>query len=85
MSDQEYALAALEVCRHAVIAARESAKLASTGPAGARKARAKELAEKLADCIAFVERLSFVCIADAASAAHEARVAGGKGMADQRY
>jgi hypothetical protein len=66
MSAQEGAMLALQACRDAIHGARESARLASAGLAGSRKTRAEDLAE----------RLTFVCLADAASAAHEARVAG---------
>jgi hypothetical protein len=76
MSAQEGAMLALQACRDAIHGARESARLASAGLAGSRKTRAEDLAEKLADAICYCERLTFVCLADAASAAHEARVAG---------
>jgi hypothetical protein len=73
---QDGAMLALQTCQEAVCVARESALSAATGLAGARRTRAEQLAEKLADAICYVERLSFVCLCDAASAAHEARVTG---------
>lgn len=51
-------------CRTALTTARESALSAQTGLAGVRKARAAELAEKIADAIAFADRRCFVVRCD---------------------
>ena len=58
------ALDALHACRESLWAARLGATLAAKGLEGARLARARELSEMVSDCIAFSERLSFVCVAD---------------------
>jgi hypothetical protein len=58
------ALAALHDCRRSLLAARVGAILAADGLDGARLARAQELAEMVADCIAFSERLAFIVTGD---------------------
>jgi hypothetical protein len=59
------ALGALRACRHQIIGARREADLAiNAGLAGARHTRAVELADKLADCQCFVERLAFLVEGD---------------------
>ena len=64
MSISPATISILRECRTALTAARESALFAQSGLAGVRKARAAELAEKIADAIAFVDRLCFVIQCD---------------------
>jgi hypothetical protein len=59
------ALGSLRECRAALLTARQWAESAQTHLAGVRQGRAAELAEKLADDIAFVDRLSFLVEGDA--------------------
>ncbi|OBC00215.1 hypothetical protein A5782_21655 [Mycobacterium sp. 852002-40037_SCH5390672] len=55
----------LRECRRHLTSARESALSAESNlDAGARRARAHELGEKLADCIAYTERLAFIVEGD---------------------
>ena len=58
------ALSALQECRSNIVEARSDATAAAELLADARKARAAELAELLADALAFVERLSFIVEGD---------------------
>lgn len=59
------ALDSLRECRRHLTSARESALSAETNlTAGARRARAHELAEKIADCSAYADRLAFVVTGD---------------------
>ena len=60
----ERGLAALRFCRSDLAAARVDATVAAARLYGARAARADELAEKLADAIAFCERLAFIVEGD---------------------
>lgn len=64
MSISPATISVLRECRTALATARESALSAQTGLAGVRKARAGELAEKIADAIAFADRLCFVVQCD---------------------
>lgn len=64
MSISPATISILRDCRTALTTARESALSAQAGLAGVRKARAAELAEKIADAIAFVDRLCFVIQCD---------------------
>ncbi|OBF09577.1 hypothetical protein [Mycobacterium sp. 852002-10029_SCH5224772] len=64
MSISPATISVLRECRSALTTARESALSAQTGLAGVRKARAAELAEKIADAIAFADRLFFVVQSD---------------------
>ncbi|OBH41683.1 hypothetical protein A5684_11635 [Mycobacterium intracellulare] len=64
MSISPATLSVLRECRTALTTARESALAAQAGLAGVRKARAAELAEKIADAIAFADRLCFVVQCD---------------------
>ncbi|HME14145.1 MAG TPA: hypothetical protein VKG83_01680 [Mycobacterium sp.] len=64
MSDDLLALAALRGTQAQLRAAYADANTAASHLAGARATRAAEMAEKLADCIAFSERLLFICVAD---------------------
>jgi hypothetical protein len=64
MAGSPDALGALRECRTAILAARESAVSARDRLAGVRQARAAELVEKLADDLAFVDRLLFVVEGD---------------------
>jgi hypothetical protein len=64
MSISPATISLLRECRAALSTARESALSAQTDLAGVRKARAAELAEKIADAIAFVDRLCFVVQSD---------------------
>ena len=58
------ALEVLHVCRQNLRAARADALAAAPKLYGTRATRAAELAEKLADCQDYVERLAFVVEAD---------------------
>jgi hypothetical protein len=64
MAGSPDALGALRECRTAILAAHESAVSARDRLAGVRQARAAELVEKLADDLAFVDRLLFVVEGD---------------------
>jgi hypothetical protein len=59
MSTQAEALAALRACRYQIAEARAEVNRAIGGLHGARRTRAVQLADKLADCQLFVERLAF--------------------------
>ena len=60
----ERGLAALRFCRSDLAAARVDATVAAARLYGVRAARADQLAENLADAIAFCERLMFVTEGD---------------------
>ncbi|MBV9353510.1 MAG: hypothetical protein JOZ23_18570 [Mycobacterium sp.] len=60
----ERALAALRSCRSSLLTARRDAAMAAARLYGARAARASDLGEKLADALAFCERLEFVVEGD---------------------
>jgi hypothetical protein len=62
--DLERGLAALRFCRSDLAAARADADVAAARLDGVRAARADELGEKLADAIAFCERLAFIVEGD---------------------
>lgn len=62
--DDALALDALERCRMNLRAAHIDAVTAAARLIGARHLRADELAEKLADALAHVERLSFIVLGD---------------------
>ncbi|TAM72952.1 MAG: hypothetical protein EPN51_01145 [Mycobacterium sp.] len=64
MSMSPATISVLRECRTALTTARESALSAQTDLAGVRTARAAELAEKIADAMAFVDRLCFVVQCD---------------------
>lgn len=64
MAGSPDALGALRECRTALTTAREWAEAARVRLTGVRQARAAELVEKLADDLAFVDRLSFVVEGD---------------------
>lgn len=74
-ADTNAAMAALSGCRAQLRAAHRDVHTAAPHLAGGRRARAAELADKIADCIAFAERLAFVVAADRQSDLHEARSA----------
>lgn len=57
-------LSMLQSCRDHLSEAHADALCAADRLTGARAARAIELAEKIADCLCFTERLIFVCTAD---------------------
>ena len=65
------AVGALLACRADLICARHLAGNAAAGLDGARAARARQLAEMIAEAQTFCERLAFVVEADAHSCAHE--------------
>lgn len=67
MAGSPDALGALRECRTTLVTARECAVAAQTRLTGVRQARAAELTEKLADDIAFVDRLLFVVEGDTRS------------------
>jgi len=72
--DASAAVAALAEAATRLRNARENAKDAGSSLAGARRARAEELCELIADAVAFTERLSFTTATDAASDAHQQRI-----------
>jgi hypothetical protein len=59
LTGAEYAFGRLLTCQSDLKLARVATLVAADNLAGARKARADELADKLADAIAFAERLAF--------------------------
>ena len=63
------ALDELRACHIDLQAAREAALTAATGLAGARATRAEQLANLLADALAFAQRLAFVVEAESAASA----------------
>jgi hypothetical protein len=72
-ADANAAMSALRGCRAQLQAARLDVQTAAPHLAGGRRTRAAELADRIADCIAFAERLVFVVAADRQSDLHEAR------------
>jgi hypothetical protein len=73
VADAVAAMAALRGCRAQLQAAYLDVQTAAPHLAGARGGRAAELSDRIADCIAFAERLAFVVAADRQSDLHQAR------------
>jgi hypothetical protein len=67
-------MAALRGCQAQLRAAYADVQTAAPHLAGGRRTRAAELRDRIADCIAFTERLAFVVAADRQSDLHEARL-----------
>ncbi|HEY4042152.1 MAG TPA: hypothetical protein VGM32_09970 [Rhodopila sp.] len=74
VADATAAMAALRGCQAQLQAAYLDVQTAAPHLAGARRTRAGELADRIAGCIAFAERLVFVVAADRQSDLHEARL-----------
>jgi hypothetical protein len=70
MSTADAALPSLQDCRRSLVAARLEAVVAANSLDGARLARAQELAQMVADCIAWCERLAVVVLGDARAESH---------------
>jgi hypothetical protein len=71
-ADANAAMAALSGCRAQLRAAYADLQTAAPHLAGGRRTRAAELSERIADCIAFAERLAFVVSADRQYELHQA-------------